>query len=155
LVNNRPRKQLCSDVIIAPNIVTILVHVSLLYDVNIMTKLPNDPFLKPYPVIKPCMIELYHVEITSFLFIKKIPLRQWKDVEITIKRGLGRMEKDRGESIRVIIHIYIEMSQGNSLYSYLKQTKMSFLQNQRTGEQNRSCLGGWYQCKRGGYGERV
>jgi hypothetical protein len=65
------------------------------------------------------------------------------------------MEKDRGESIRVIIHIYIEMSQGNSLYSYLKQTKMSFLQNQRTGEQNRSCLGGWYQCKRGGYGERV
>jgi hypothetical protein len=45
----------------------------------------------------------------------------------------------------VAIHIYMEMSQENSLCSYLKQTKMSFfsflLQNQRTGGQNRSCLG--------------
>jgi hypothetical protein len=52
----------------------------------------------------------------------------------------------------------MEMSQGNSLYRYLKQTKMSFsfyLQNQRTGEQNRSCLGSWYQWEEEGGGERV
>jgi hypothetical protein len=28
--------------------------------------------------------------------------------------------------LQVIIDIYMEMSQGNSLYSYLQQTKMSF-----------------------------
>jgi hypothetical protein len=45
----------------------------------------------------------------------------------------------------VIIHIYIEISQGNSLCSYLyhKQAKMSFflflLQNQRIERRNRSC----------------
>jgi hypothetical protein len=42
------------------------------------------------------------------------------------------------------------MSQGNSLCSYLKQAKMSFvflLQNGRAGGQNRYCLGGgvWYK----------
>jgi hypothetical protein len=37
------------------------------------------------------------------------------------------MKKTSGEEpVRVIIHIYMEMSQGNSLRSYLKQTKMSF-----------------------------
>jgi hypothetical protein len=39
----------------------------------------------------------------------------------------------------------MEMSQGNSLCSYLKQTKMSLffhLQNWRTVGQNRSCMGG-------------
>jgi hypothetical protein len=43
----------------------------------------------------------------------------------------------------------MEMSQGNSLYSYLKQTKCHYfpLQDQRTGGQNRSCLLGWYQWK--------
>jgi hypothetical protein len=53
--------------------------------------------------------------------------------------------KNRGdESIQVIIHIYIEMSQGNSLYSYLKQTIILFLlQNWRSGWQNTSC-GGWF-----------
>jgi hypothetical protein len=48
------------------------------------------------------------------------------------------------------------MSQANSLNSYLKQTKMSFfslLQNQRTGGQNRSCLG-VATSGRGGCGER-
>jgi hypothetical protein len=65
----------------------------------------------------------------------------FKPIEITIRRGL-RKKKSRDELIRVIIHIYIEMSQGNSLCSYLKQTKMSFLfTKQKTGEQNRSCLG--------------
>jgi hypothetical protein len=40
--------------------------------------------------------------------------------------------------------MHVEMSQGNSLYSYIKQTKMSFfflLQNQRAGGQNRSVWG--------------
>jgi hypothetical protein len=32
---------------------------------------------------------------------------------------------------QVIIHIYMEMSQGNSLCSYPKQTKMSFFKNGR------------------------
>jgi hypothetical protein len=40
----------------------------------------------------------------------------------------GRKEKNRGdEPIWVIILIYMEMSQGNFLYIYLKKTKMSFL----------------------------
>jgi hypothetical protein len=46
----------------------------------------------------------------------------------------GRKKKNRDELIRLMIHIYMEMSQGNSLYSYLKQTKMSFflhLQSQK------------------------
>jgi hypothetical protein len=33
------------------------------------------------------------------------------------------MKKNRDEPIRVIIHIYMETSQGNSLCSYLKQAK--------------------------------
>jgi hypothetical protein len=64
------------------------------------------------------------------------------------------MKKNRGaELIGVIKHMYMEMSQGHSLCGYLKQAKMSFfpfflLQNYRTGEWNRSCLGvegDWYQ----------
>jgi hypothetical protein len=54
------------------------------------------------------------------------------------------MEKNRGdEPIQVIIHMYMEISHGNCLYSYLKQTKINFflLQNWRTGGQDRSCLG--------------
>jgi hypothetical protein len=35
----------------------------------------------------------------------------------------------------------MEMSQGNSLYSYLKQTKVPFFQKRRTGRQNKSFLG--------------
>jgi hypothetical protein len=53
------------------------------------------------------------------------------------------MKKNRGdEPIGVIICIYMEISGGNSLCSYLKQTKMSFfyLQHQRIGGWNRSCL---------------
>jgi hypothetical protein len=33
------------------------------------------------------------------------------------------------------------MSQGNSLYSYLKQTKISFFSPTRTGRRNKSSLG--------------
>jgi hypothetical protein len=53
----------------------------------------------------------------------------------------------------------MEILQGNSLCSYLKQTKFHFflLQNQRTGGQNRSYLGmgGWSWWEKGGYGESV
>jgi hypothetical protein len=60
------------------------------------------------------------------------------------------MKKNRGnEPTGVLIHIYMETSQGNSLcsYPYLKQAKTSFfffilLQNQRSGGRNRSCPGG-------------
>jgi hypothetical protein len=62
----------------------------------------------------------------------------FKPVEITIRSSLGRKKKNsRDEPIWVIIHLHMEMSQGNSLYSYLKQRKMPFiflLQNWRTGE---------------------
>jgi hypothetical protein len=43
-----------------------------------------------------------------------------KLIEITIRSGI-RKEKNRGdEPFWVILHIYMEMSQGNSLHSYLK-----------------------------------
>jgi hypothetical protein len=32
-----------------------------------------------------------------------------------------------GEPTGIILHIYIEISQGNSLHSYLKQEKISFI----------------------------
>jgi hypothetical protein len=63
------------------------------------------------------------------------------------------MKKIRGDKpIVVIIHTYMEASQGNSLCSclYLKQVKMSCFSfylfsfsstNQRTGGQNKSCPG--------------
>jgi hypothetical protein len=56
-------------------------------------------------------------------------------------------QKNRGsEPNQALIHIYMEVSQGNSLCSYLKQEKMSFfscifytkLENWR---ENKSCLG--------------
>jgi hypothetical protein len=54
------------------------------------------------------------------------------------------------------IHVYMEMSQGNSLYSYLKQAKIPFVSLQKwRGGHNRSCLGVCYQWERGGYGDRV
>jgi hypothetical protein len=61
------------------------------------------------------------------------------------------MKIRRDISVGAIIHIYMEISQGNYLHSYiyLKQAKMScfsfylfsflLLQNQRTGGQNKSC----------------
>jgi hypothetical protein len=44
------------------------------------------------------------------------------------KKGIKvKKKKNRGdEPICVIIHIYMEMSQGNSLYSYLKQNIIFF-----------------------------
>jgi hypothetical protein len=39
-----------------------------------------------------------------------------------------------------MIHIYMEMSQQNSLYSYCKQTKMSFLKKMENRKVNSSCL---------------
>jgi hypothetical protein len=50
--------------------------------------------------------------------------------------------------------LFMEMSQWNTLCSYLKLTKLSFFFQKRR-RQNRSCLGGWYQWKGGGHLERV
>jgi hypothetical protein len=52
----------------------------------------------------------------------------------------------------------MEMSHGNSLFSYLKQTKMSFFFFYKIGEQEERTgpvRGGWYQWEGGGCGERV
>jgi hypothetical protein len=48
----------------------------------------------------------------------------------------------------------MEMSQGNSLYNYLKQTKMSFFKN-REEEGKAGPMWGWTQWQEGGYKERV
>jgi hypothetical protein len=49
----------------------------------------------------------------------------------------------------------MEMSQGNSLYIYLKQTKMSFFFFRKTEQEGNQVLsGGWYQWEGGGYKER-
>jgi hypothetical protein len=72
--------------------------------------------------------------------------RNLKLAETTIRK-VGRMKKNRGdEPVGVIIHIYMEISHGNSLC--LSQTNknvmfffftFSLLQNWRTGGWNRSC----------------
>jgi hypothetical protein len=51
----------------------------------------------------------------------------------------------------------MEMSQGNFLYSNLKQTKMSFFPSikSETWGKNSSCLGNWYKWERGECRERV
>jgi hypothetical protein len=74
-----------------------------------------------------------------------------KPAETTIRMGLRWNKKIRGDKpIGGIIHIYMEISQGNSLcnYLYLKQPKMSFFyfffflqQNQRKGGRNSLCSG--------------
>jgi hypothetical protein len=48
----------------------------------------------------------------------------------------------------------MKISQGNFLCNYLKQ-KCHFSPFYKTVEQNRFCLGGWYQWDGGGGGERV
>jgi hypothetical protein len=66
------------------------------------------------------------------------------------------MKKNRQKPIGIIIHLYMELSQGKlPVFPYLKQAKVSFfscflLQNQRTGGQNIYCPGwgwGWYQLR--------
>jgi hypothetical protein len=49
------------------------------------------------------------------------------------------------------------MSQGNSLVAILNKQKnvILFLQNWRTGRQNRSYLRGWYQWEGAGGGDRL
>jgi hypothetical protein len=48
------------------------------------------------------------------------------------------MKRNRGdEPIQVIVHVYMETSQGNSLCSYLKQGKMSFFSFPSTKSENR------------------
>jgi hypothetical protein len=64
--------------------------------------------------------------------------RIFNPVEITIRRGLRQKgEKWRDEPIQYIIQIHMEMSQRNSLYSYLKQTIIPFFKNKI----QESCLG--------------
>jgi hypothetical protein len=46
--------------------------------------------------------------------------------------------------IWVIMHIYLEMSQGNSLYSYLKQNVFFFKNGEQEGKKVLSR--DWYQC---------
>jgi hypothetical protein len=51
--------------------------------------------------------------------------RIFKPIETTIRRRLNSEKRNKGDGpIWVLIQIYMEMSQRNSLYSYLKQTKM-------------------------------
>jgi hypothetical protein len=67
-------------------------------------------------------------------FLCKNEYRILKPIEITISRDKGRKKKNRGdERIRVIIHTYVEMSQKNSLHSYLKQTKCLFFSPKQNG----------------------
>jgi hypothetical protein len=63
----------------------------------------------------------------------------------------------RDEPIRITIHIYMEMSQGNSLCSYLKQAKMSFFFpfSSTNSEKRRAGRGRCYQWEEGSGGERV
>jgi hypothetical protein len=67
-------------------------------------------------------------------FLHKSEYRIFKPVEITIRR-IRLKEKNRDGTIHVIIHICKEMSQGNSLCSCLKQTKMTFFFFYKMGEQ--------------------
>jgi hypothetical protein len=66
--------------------------------------------------------------------------------QVNLKCGLLKVErrKNRGdEPIRVIIYMYVEMLQGNSLRSYLKQKfLLTKLKNRR----------GWYQWEGRGCG---
>jgi hypothetical protein len=54
-----------------------------------------------------------------------------------------KLKKNTGdEPIQVIIHIYTEMSQGDSVLLSLKKAYFFLLENQRTGGLNRSSSGG-------------
>jgi hypothetical protein len=71
--------------------------------------------------------------------------RIFKPVEITIRRGLYRKEKNRGdEPIQVVILAYMEMSHETPCTAISNKQKCFVLfcfQKQRIGRQNRSCLG--------------
>jgi hypothetical protein len=71
--------------------------------------------------------------------------RIFKLCEITIRRGLSRKKKNKEKKrIRAIIHIYMEMSQGNSLQSYVKQKKFHFFCKNREQEgKTGTSLEGW------------
>jgi hypothetical protein len=80
-------------------------------------------------------------------YLYKNEYRIFKPIEITTQRGLRyKGENEENEPIPVMIHIFMDMSQGKSRCNYLKQTKMSpFFFFYKNGEgQNRSCLGIWY-----------
>jgi hypothetical protein len=87
-------------------------------------------------------------------FLNKNEYTVFKLVEITIRWRLNTKKKNRGdEPTGVTIQIYTEMSQENSLYSYIKQTKRSFYfsfaeQEGRTGPV-------WWGADTSGRGEDV
>jgi hypothetical protein len=61
-------------------------------------------------------------------FLYKNEYRSFKLIETTIRKGLKKKEKYKGnEPKQATIHVYMEVPHGNSLCSYLKQAKMSFL----------------------------
>jgi hypothetical protein len=64
----------------------------------------------------------------------------------------SRKEKNRGhEPIWAIIHTLMK----KSLYSYLKQTKMTFFQKTENRKVKQVLSGGWYQWKGEGYKEKL
>jgi hypothetical protein len=61
-------------------------------------------------------------------FLYKNEYRIFKTVEITIRRGLSRKKKNRRDkSIQVIMHTYMEMSQGNKQLSQGSKQKYHFV----------------------------
>jgi hypothetical protein len=69
-------------------------------------------------------------------------------------RTKGERRNRGDEPIQVIIHIYMEMSQLNTLYIYFKQTKMLFLKTKTENRKAKQVLpGGWVLVRRGGYKE--
>jgi hypothetical protein len=75
--------------------------------------------------------------------------RIFKPVEITIRRGLYRKEKNRGdEPIQVVILAYMEMSHETPCTAISNKQKCFVLfcfQKQRIGRQTRSCVERWCQ----------
>jgi hypothetical protein len=70
----------------------------------------------------------------------------------------GRKEKNRGdEPILVIIHVYMEISQGNTLYrdKNFPSSSLSLSLSLLTKNREQVLTGSWHQWEEGGYKERV
>jgi hypothetical protein len=68
-----------------------------------------------------------HKEVTYkrrglMYFLYNNEYRIFKPIEFTIRRDYGRKEENRGgESIQVIIHIYVKKSQGNQCIAIISK----------------------------------
>jgi hypothetical protein len=82
--------------------------------------------------LKCFMCSLYQNEYSNFKLVSPL----WEGARGEVKRS------GRDEPILVLIHIYMETSQGTFLYSYLylKLTKTPYFSFQRIRGQNRFCL---------------